>query len=256
MRILPIALLAGFLLFRTAEASFVGCPSNPAILEEGFFISDRCWSNIHAAVSGDFLFNKRLRTCRASSGLGISHSEMRWNLAVCDIGWDIRERFCFNLLAGPAASVKLRWQQNEAAFTASSQRGMFWGGSSKLVVLEVHDTALGVDFQGGGIEWMQGPVSINQTSLPAKFHSRLYFWQLAAGLSQNAGIFRPYAAAAVNQLVCIVRSPIFKKLRFHDLVRVGMIEGCAFTLGSRICLNIEARQFFETGVTLSGEIRF
>lgn len=256
MKVLTTVLLAQLILFQTAEASFVGCPSNPSILEEGFFISDRCWSNIHAAISGDFLFNKRLRTCRTSGGLGIRHSEMNWSLAVCDIGWDIRERFSFHLLAGPAASVKFRWQQRGAVFAASSNRGMFWSGSSKLIILEVQDTTLGVDFHGGGIEWMQGPLSISQVPLSSKFSSRLYFWQLAGGLCQNAGIFRPYAGAVVNQLVCIIRSPGFKKLRFHDLVQVGMVEGCAFIIGSRTFLNIEARQFFESGLTISGEIRF
>jgi hypothetical protein len=256
MRVFSAALVFGILFIRTAEASLIGCPSNPATLEEGFLISDQCWSNVHASVSGDFIFHKQLRTCRISSGLGISHPEMSWSLAVCDLGWNIRERFSLHLLAGPAAAVQFQWNRWGLSWAASSDRGMFWGGSSKLIVLEVKDTTLGVDFHGGGIEWMQGTISINKNATPVKFFSRLYFWQLAGGLSQNAGMFRPYAGAAVNQLVSIIRSPVFKKLRFHDLIQVGMYEGCTFTFGPRIFLNIEARQFFESGLAVSGEIRF
>ena len=248
--------MSGLLLFRMAGASFVGSPASPAILEEGFFISDRCWSNIQAAVSGDFLFNKRLRTCRTSQGLGINHTEMSWTLAVCDVAWDIRERFSIHLLAGPAASVKFEWQQSKAALHMSSSRGMFWGGCAKLILLEMQDTTLGVDFQGGGIDWMQGSVSMNGVSLSEKFYSRLYFWQLAAGLSSKVDIFRPYAGVAINQMDCIIRSALFKKLRFHDLVEVGMYEGCSIIVNPKSSLSVEARQFFEWGLVLSGEIRF
>jgi|GEM_PF-1175100 len=246
--------LFSLLLFQKVEASFVGCPANPSTLEEGFFISDRCWSSIHAAISGDVLFNKRLKPCR-SSGHGISHSEMNWSLAACDFGWDIRERASFHLLAGPAIATTIRWRQENEAITASSSQGAFWGASAKLIVLEIKDTALGVDFHGGGIEWMHGPLTVNQTSA-STFSSRMYFWQIAAGLSQNAGIFRPYAAGVVDRTVSIVRPHQLKKRRFHDLVHTGIVEGCSFTVGSRILLNVEARQFFESGITLSGEVRF
>ncbi|MBF8262961.1 MAG: ompA-A [Parachlamydiales bacterium] len=244
------------LLFRFAEASLIGNPSDPAILEEGFWISDRCFSSIRAGMAGDCLFLKRLRTCRTSHKWGISRPEMNWNLALADIGWNIRERFAIHLLAGPAAAVQYRWRSGGAAYEANSHQGMFWGGSAKLTVLEVQETTLGVDFHGGGIEWMEGPVIQNGTPESRDFTSRLYFWQIAAGLSQTVGSLRPYAGAAVQQLSCILHSVSFKHLRFHDLVQVGMYEGCSFSVGSKISLNIEARQFFESGIAVTGELRF
>jgi hypothetical protein len=256
MKLKTIALLAGILFFRQAGATLIGCPANPAILGEGFLISDRCWSNVHAAVSGDLIFNKQLHTCRTSRGQDIHQSKMSWSLAVGDLGWNIRERFSVHLLAGPVVSAQVQWHQQGSSYCASSDQGMFWGASSQLVVLEVHDTTLGVDFHGGGVQWMKGPVSIDQHSSPIKFSSRLYFWQIASGLSQNIGWFRPYVGAVVNQMVCIIRTPQPKKLRFHDLIQTGIYEGCTFTLGTRIFLNIEAREFFESGLAVSGEIRF
>jgi hypothetical protein len=237
------------------DASFVGCPANPAILEEGFFIPDHCWSSVHAAVSGDILFNKILRPCRRSHNLNIKRPEMKWSLAVCDAIWDIRERASIHLFAGPAIDVKVRWQQMGESFCAPSSRGLFWGASSKVVVLEMKDTSLGVDFHGGGLEWARGVLSVNETPR-ARFSSRFYFWQIAAGLSQNVGIFRPYAVGVVDQMVCIVHPHGWKKRRFYERLQTGMAEGCSLTLGSRILLNVEARQFFESGLTLSGEVRF
>ena len=199
---------------------------------------------------------KRLQPCRLSKGLGISRPEMKWRLAVSDIGWNIRERFDLHFLAGPIAYLQFQWLQGGHEYTANSDQGLFWGASSKVVVLEVKDTTLGVDFHGGGIEWMRGPFMQNGEPFSKDFSSRLYFWQIAAGLSQNAGMFRPYAGAALNQLTCIFHPSDEKKRRFHDLLKVGIYEGCTLTLGSRVFLNIEARQIFESGLAIAGELRF
>ncbi len=110
-----------------AMASLVGNLADPAILEEGFWIPDRCWSSLRAGVSGDFLFCKRLKPCRVSRSMHLERPEIDWQLAVCDIGWNIRERFDLHLLAGPAASSALHWRQNSAAYAAHSHRGSFGG---------------------------------------------------------------------------------------------------------------------------------
>jgi hypothetical protein len=139
-------------------ASLIGNPADPSILDEGFWISDRCWSNLRMGMSGDFLIEKRMRSCRFSKGLGISNPEMNW--------------------------------------------------------------------------------------------------QLAAGFSQNLGPLKPYIGGVTSHLVYVLNRTEGRHLRFHDLLAAGVFEGCTLSVGSRILLNIEARQFFESGVSLSGEIRF
>ena len=66
----------------------------------------------------------------------------------------------------------------------------------------------------------------------------------------------PYAGAAVNQFSSITRMDGVKKMRFHDLVHVGTYEGCTISFGTKIFLNVEARQFFETAISITGELRF
>lgn len=237
-------------------ASLIGNPADPALLEEGMWISDCSWASLRAGISADLLFEKRMRPCRVSSDFGISKAEMSWTLAAWDLGWNIKERFDLHLLAGPASSVKLQWLQEGAAYEASGDRGLFWGASSKLVLLEMEDTALGVDFHGGGIQWIEGPLLRNGVPESGTFSSRLYFWQIGAGLSQNLGALKPYVGAATSHLVYVLSPHAGKKLRFHDFLGVGTFEGCTLSLGSRVFLSVEARQFFESGVSLSGEIRF
>lgn len=237
-------------------ASLIGNPADPAILEEGVWISDCSWSSARAGITGDLLFEKRLRTCRVSSRAGITRPELSWKLACWDIGWNIKERFDLHLLAGPASSVTLQWQQEGVAYDACAGSGLFWGASSKLVLLEMQDTALGVDFHGGGIQWIEGPLLKNGAPESGAFSSRLYFWQLGAGISQNLGALKPYIGAATSHLVYVLNPHLGKRMRFHDFLAVGVFEGCTLSLGSRVFLNIEARQLFESGLSLSGEIRF
>lgn len=113
----------------------------------------------------------------------------------------------------------------------------------------MEDTTLGVDFHGGGIAKIEGVLT--QNGLPKSFSSTLHFWQLAAGLSQHLGPLRPYVGGVVDHLVYRLHN-----VRFKNLLAVGLVEGCSFSFGSCIFLNLEARQFFESGLTLSGELRF
>ncbi len=119
----------------------------------------------------------------------------------------------------------------------------------------MEDTSIGFDFHGGGIEWMEGTLTRNGHLASSDFSSRLYFWQLAAGLSQHIGVIRPYIGGAVNQLTCLFHLS-GHRVRLHDLIKPGMFEGCTLNLGSRVYLNVEARQFFESGLAVTGEFRF
>ena len=100
-------LFAMFAIPFSLAAAPIGNPADPAVLEEGFWISDRCWSSLRFGLSGDFLAQKRLRPDPSCSDLGIGESEIGWKAAVCDIGWNMRERFEIRAFTGPAAAADL-----------------------------------------------------------------------------------------------------------------------------------------------------
>jgi hypothetical protein len=228
------------------SASLIGNPSSPAVLQEGWWIPDTCWSSLRIGVAGDFLLSKRMRPCHRSAHRGLSHAQLNWQVTAVDVGWDIRERFDLDLFLGPAPEVELHWKKGRA----DGNGGIFWGGSAKLILVEIEDTTLGLDVHGGGTYGIAGMLSDQQ------FDARLRFWQAALGCSQNFRLFKPYVGAAFNHLFMIVHPKKSKKLRFHDVLAIGMYEGFSFNLGTRVFLNFEARQFFETGLSVSGEMRF
>lgn len=239
-------------------ATFVGNPSSPAILEEGFFIPDRCWSNIRAGLIADFLFEKRLCPCGVSKHRGIHRPYMRGSTIVGLMGWNIRERFDLQLLVGPILRECQKWQQEGVAYRAKSHSGLWGGARANLILLEIRDTTLGVNGQVGGTDWMKGSLTQSKADLHQPCTNRFYFWQIAAGLSQQMVLFRPYAGGVVNHTISIIRSRAVPKhkIRLCDLVQTGLYEGCTFNLGTRIFLNVEARQFCETSFTASFEARF
>lgn len=197
-----------------------------------------------------------MRPDRLDPDRSISKTELNWTLGLCDVGWNIKERFDFHLLAGPVSSLDLHWQEPGAFLKAAGDRGLFWGASSKLILLEMQDTTLGIDFHGGGVQWIRGALLRNGVPQPESLSSRLYFWQVAGGISQNFGFLRPYIGGVTSHLVYVLESLSNGSFRFRDFLAAGAFEGCSITLGSKVFLNIEVRQFFESGLSLSGEFRF
>lgn len=237
------------------HASPIGNLAAPSLLEEGFWIPDCSWSGIRAGVSGDILFHKRLTASHASRVRGVRGSEISGSSSWCDIIWNIRERWDVCVMAGYAHPTDLQFLLNDAAYEALGNRGTVWGGSSTFVLLEKKDTSLGVNIHAGGTSRIRGPFLQNGRPFAKDFSSHVYFWQFAAGLSQRIGVFTPYFGAVLQKFFCLVRANGFERVRFHVLCPVGLYEGCSMTLGSRVSLHLEARQFFESGLMLSGEVR-
>lgn len=248
--------LCFFIATRAIEASWVGNPSDPAILEEGFWISDRCFSSVRAGISSDILFQKRLTPSHSSKDLGISHPEVSWTLAALDAGVNFKERLDLHLIAGPITAFHFHWKADGIDYRGQGEKGVFLGGSSKLIIMEIHDTTLGVDFHGGVFNSVKGTLTRNSVPSPHDFYSRSKFWQLSLGVSQTVRSLRPYVGGMVNRFSSFLKDHPMKRIDFRHLVRIGLFEGCTFSAGSKIFLNLEARQFSETGVSVTGEFRF
>ncbi len=237
-------------------ASWVGNPADPCVLGEGLWIKDTSFSSLRVGVNGDYLLTKRMRPARVSQKAGVSGAELSWRLISCDISWNIKERFSLGILVGSASAANVLWRQNSTFYQAPGRSGLFWGADAKLILLEMKETSLGVDARIAEIRNVEGVLLANGRAVSGEFSSRLYFWQVGVGLSQDLGFLKPYAGAVVERLTARIRAPECGSLRLRDLLLIGTYEGCSVTLGSKMFLNIEARQFFESGLSLSGELRF
>jgi hypothetical protein len=226
----------------------VGNPSTPALLEEGFFISDRSWSNPQMAYQGDFLFQKRLRT--SAIGGQVTKAEIEGRSQIGEISWSIRERFLLQLELG-SGQFTWRWQQSGNAISGRSQDGLIWNGDAKCVIFEAKDTSFSIDLHAGGWDWMRGAVTVNGLVEQTNIQSQFRYWQVAVGMVQKVGILVPYGGVAINTSHFSMYSN-----GFQNWYKTGPFVGCTLTNGSRFFLNVEWRGWFENGVSVSGQIRF
>lgn len=232
----------------------IGNPSLPALLEEGFFISDHSWSNPQSGVGGDSLLLKRFRPCHSVHS-AIRQMRVSGCSAMGNATWNIRERLGIQVDLG-SGQFQWRWEEEGKNIAGQIDGGLIWSGDAKMVLLEMRDTSLGVALRAGGWDWMSGPASVNGSPLQKMAHSQLRYWQVGAALTQKISCFAPYLGAVVNRSRLKISRLSVGSGRFHARHQVGLFGGCSLTTGARFLLNLEWRGWFEQGVALSAQVRF
>lgn len=233
----------------------IGNPSSPALLEEGFFISDQFWSNVQVGITGDYLWQKKLRTCHKAKAPRIHHAQIQGPSEVADLTWNIRERFNLQAHLG-AGQCQWKWNQDNGMIHGQSHNGLLWSGSAKLIILEIQDTSLAFDGQAGGWDFMKGHSNLNGTPILGTNKLKLRFWQAGAALTQKIGLFAPYIGCLANQTRFKISHLSTGLAELHSQIVLGPFVGCTISNGSKFLLNIEWRGWFEEGLSLSGQFRF
>lgn len=167
--------------------------------------------------------------------------ELRGNEETVNLIWCIRERVNLEVDLG---SGQFRYQSRQ--FHGKSGYGILWGGAFKCIVLEIFDTSIAVDLQGGGWDGRGHSLDSSRADWDIRY------WQGGVGVTQKIGLFAPYGAWNFNQ----TRFEIGKTMRLKETFQSGPIIGCTMTNGSRFSFNVEWRSWFEQGIALSGQIRF
>lgn len=229
----------------------IGNPCAPALLEEGFFISDESWSCPEAAYAGDFLLQKRFQ----STNKTFSEMNLEGSSQMGQIAWCICERLLLQLELG-SGSFDWHSGRSNVSLAGRAQDGLIWSGSGKIVVFEAKDTSLALDGHAGGWDWMNGSFSLNGIPQVGETQTKLRYWQAAVGVCQKTALFTPYAGVAVNQTRFKMSGLMSRGAVFNGWYTVGPFVGCSLTNGSRFFINLEWRGWFENGVSLSGQVRF
>lgn len=250
-----MAYAIAFLFTSSLAAVPIGNPALPSLLQEGFFIPDECWSNPQCGICGDFLLQKKMRSCRASQSLGLHKGEIWGTSEVGAIAWSIRERFNFQIELG-SGRFYWRWKQTGRNVEGQTNGGLLWSGNAKLVILEVKDTVLAADARAGGWDWMDGPANSNGSALDGKASSILRYWQIGAALTQRISLFSPYLGCAVNRTRFKVSKLSTGTGWMHARHVVGPFGGCSISNGAKFLFNLEWRGWFEEGISLSAQVRF
>lgn len=241
----------------SAHASFLGNPASPAILEQGFFISDTNWSNIQLGFAEDALFQKKFFARQSSKDLRLRRASIQGMSRAGCLAWGIAERFNLQCELG-SGQFFWRWKQDvNTAISGKVAEGLIWSGDAKLVVFEIQDTLLAVDVHAGGWDWMRGFAQSNGVPLPGTVASEMRYWQVGAALAQKiVRLFVPYFGVAVNRSRLKMRKLESGVGWLRSSHSIGPFVGCTVTEGTLFFLNLEWRGGFEQGFSVSGQVRF
>ena len=236
-------------------ASPIGNPSAPALLEEGFVLPDTSWIHPQFGFIGDYLAQKKMRSCHSSKHLHLHKAFLSGTSELATASWSLREKFNLQLQAG-SGQFSWRWQQMGKNIEGRSSGGVVWAGDAKLIILAVKERTFAADAQAGGWDWMRGASTINAVHSTKNAISQLRFWQLAFALTQKIGLFAPYLGYAVNASRFKVSHLPTGTGRIRSHQKTGPFGGCSLSTGNRFLGNFEWRGWFEEGVTLSAQVRF
>lgn len=233
----------------------VGNPTLPFLLQEGLVMPDTSWCHPECGFTGDYLFQKRFRTCHSSKRLELSKPFMSGVSEVATFAWSIRERFNLQIGLG-SGQYSWGWIQRGQRISGTMRGGLLWGGDAKLIILGVRDTVLGIDAQAGGWDWMKGSTTLEGNFSDSEVSSLLRYWQVGLALTQNISLFAPYLGCAINQTRVKVFDIKTGTGRLHGRHKIGPFGGCSISNGNKLLLNVEWRGWFEEGISFTGQLRF
>ncbi len=227
----------------------IGNPTLPSLLQEGFVVPDKCWSNPQCGFVGDYLVQKRFYSSDLHKPFLSGTSE------VGTVAWSVRERLNIQLGLG-SGQFSWGWQQSGKMIQGNSRGGLLWGGDAKLIIFGVRDTIFAIDAQAGGWDWMDGSSSVNGRAGSGNARSLLRYWQVGVAFTQNISLFSPYLGIAVNRTRFKVSRLSSGSVWMHARHDIGPFGGCSISNGNRLLLNLEWRGWFEEGVSATAQLRF
>ncbi|MCB1115602.1 MAG: hypothetical protein KDK71_03940 [Chlamydiia bacterium] len=252
-----------FFLFLTPQlfALYMGNPSAPEIVEEGFFFSKENWFAVKAGYQRDWVFDRNMRAVSKVSGRmdgfdfiadqGVLTFNLLNRIEVFGSAGAAR----FHATHRPTAQMRQEYETNDQFIWGIGGRGTFltWKNASFGIeggYTKAHPT----------MKWM----TRNGTPIDPRPGSKLTYheWQVGLGVSYQIEVFTPYIGAKYSNA-----GGRFKHLPVGTLAsgrhfktksrrKFGMAIGTTLSSGNRFAATVEARLIDEQSMTLAAEVKF
>jgi len=251
-----------FLLFLTPQlfSLYMGNPSSPEIIREGFFFCRENWLSVQGGYQRDWVFDRSMKTVSKISNRlddfgfitdqGILTLNLIDRIELYGSGGATR----FHSAHRPKAGVYYQYETYDQ---------LIWGLGFRAMIASWKGACLGF----GGAYQRSGPemksIIFNGTPLSPLKKTKLSYdeWQLAFGLSYQIDIFIPYigvrysnARAQFKHLPLEALNGI-KDFKVKNRVKFGMAIGTTLSNSNRFSASVEARLIDEQSKTLAVEVK-
>ncbi len=242
-----------------AHALYFGNPSAPDMIEEGFFFCSENWGSIKLGYEGDYCFDRKLRSKDGVEGRIDKFSYLMNQGVVTFNILDLME--IYGSVGAMNAFISHRPEPNHEQREYQTSDRLTWGGGTKIELFHWGATTVSADgkyqYSHPHVKWN----SLNGVAYTtgAKLTYREY--QAGMGLSHRIDMFVPYVAVYYSHVkgkLYGIRQNILPVSHFSLQCRewIGMAVGCGFSSSCLFDLNIEARMFNQSAVSVSANIKF
>lgn len=243
----------------------VGNPTDPKLIEKGFFIPADFCVNARAGYEGDFVADGKMKQFSQGSGRVDSYQQETNSGTVTFNA--IKRLDLFGILGSSRTSADWRFTDAENSvhrIELETNYDFLWGAGARVILFDGSDTVLSL---GGRYESAEySPSWLTSDGVPQSVtHSKLLWreWQIDLDLSYKIDIFAPYLGVKYSNArtkISGFSTPISQSGagadQFKNSTPVGVFIGCGLSSSKYFMLNIEGRLVDEEAVTVSGEIRF
>lgn len=246
---------------RSLIALYMGNPSAPGIVDEGFFFCKENWFAVKAGFQRDWVFDRNIKAVSKISGR-LDDFECTGDQGVLKI--NLIDRIELYGSAGaarffssyrPSSTVKQEIQTHDQFTWGLGLRGNFyeWKGLS-----------FGIDgcYQRAQptIKWLTtNGVPVNPR---AGSKLRYYEWQIGVGASYQIEIFFPYLGVKYSNAGVRFKHlptgfiPNTRHFKGKNRRKFGMVLGTTLSTGNWFAGTVEARLIDEQSITLAAEVKF
>lgn len=256
------------MLAASLQASGVGNPAFPRLIQKGYFIPESKGVSVRSGYEGDFVGDARLEQEKEGSGRVDCFSQ---STNAGTVTLNLANRFDLYTALGASqfcASWRFEILENNALAIHRAEletlTQFLWGLGARAILFETETLTIGA---GGRYSFCQAePVTlaidaINQAV--AGSTCRWNEWQLDLDFAFQIDLFTPYLGVTYSFAQVWVgpfSTPISMNdsgvNHFETRQPVGAVLGCSISAGKYFFLNVEARLISQEAVTISGDIRF
>lgn len=240
-------------------ALFCSNPSEPNLIDDGFFIPQDFCLNVKAGYQKDIVYDRILKL-KKGRFQQISRFDTHWDQGVITLNvedqWEI-----YGLVGTMRASWEQRSTTNNQVLEYQSHRNLAWGIGSRLIFFKWDQATFGLNttYQRAYPHTFWNALS--GSNVFGKAHMNYQEWQVNAAVSYEINFLIPYicikysgVSASLNQTKEFTLEK--KHLKLKNRRQIGLGLGATFSPGKYADVTIESQLFDEEALTLSANVRF
>jgi major outer membrane protein len=253
------ALLVALLTASSLSALYNGNPSEPELIDKGFFLCRDNMFSVKAGYQGDFVFDRKLRAHRGATG---RIDTFKYDMQQGVLTFGLMDRYeVYGSLGSMNAYIAHRPHIDMKRREYETSNHLTWGCGARAIIFRACHAVVGLDakyqYAHPHVKWNALDGAAFTTGAGLQYRE----WQLGLAGSYHVHIFTPYAAvkySSVHSKLNEIRANMLlghERFKMRSRDRFGMALGCSLSTAKLLDLNVEVSLFDEQALILAGNIK-